>query len=127
MLNNIINNNLSSEEEIILNRYKEMQQAMIDKDINKLNEIVLDETTFTHMSGLTQTKEEYFEDIRSGKLDYKSYTIDNPKVSINNNKAILTAKVTLTANAYGAKGTYPFNITAYFKKVDGKWLYTNKY
>ncbi len=53
-------NILSNEEEIILNRYKEMQQAMVDRDIDKLNKIVKDGTTFTHMSGRTQTKEEYF-------------------------------------------------------------------
>ena len=54
--------NLTNEEEIVLSRYKEMQQAMVDKDIDKLNRIVKDGTTFTHMSGKTQTKEEYFED-----------------------------------------------------------------
>lgn len=119
-------NILSNEEEIILNRYKEMQQAMVDKDIDKLNNVVKDGTTFTHMSGRTQTKEEYFEDIRNGSLDYQSYTIENPSVSIDGNKAILKAKVTLTANAYGAKGSYPFNVSAYFEKVDNEWLYTNK-
>lgn len=117
---------LTNEEEIVLNRYKEMEQAMIDKDIDKLQSIVEDGTTFTHMSGKTQTKEEYFEDIRSGALDYQSYTIENPKVTIEGNKAILKARVTLTANAYGAQGSYPFNITVYFEKVDGEWLYTNK-
>ena len=117
---------LTNEEEIVLNRYKEMEQAMIDKDIDKLQSIVEDRTTFTHMSGKTQTKEEYFEDIRSGALEYQSYTIENPKVTIEGNKAILKARVTLTANAYGAQGSYPFNITAYFEKVDGEWLYTNK-
>ncbi|MBR1936232.1 MAG: nuclear transport factor 2 family protein [Bacilli bacterium] len=124
------NNNISSltsEENIILNRYKEMQQAMVDKDIDKLNKIVKDGTTFTHMSGKTQTKEEYFEDIRTGALDYQSYTIENPSVSIDGNKAILKARVTLTANAYGAQGSYPFNVSAYFEKVDKEWLYTNKY
>ena len=95
--------NLTNEEETILNRYKEMQQAMVDKDIDKLNRIVKDETTFTHMSGKTQSKAEYFEDIRSGALDYQSYTIENPKVTIEGNKAILKARVTLTANAYGHK------------------------
>ncbi len=54
------NSNLSNGEEMVLNRYKEMQQAMIDKDIDKLNKIVKDGTTFTHMSGKNQTKEEYF-------------------------------------------------------------------
>ena len=124
------NNNISSltnEENIILNRYKEMQQAMVDKDIDRLNKIVKDGTIFTHMSGKTQTKEEYFEDIRTGALDYQSYTIENPSVSIDGNKAILKARVTLTANAYGAQGSYPFNVSAYFEKVDKEWLYRNKY
>lgn len=123
--NNI--SNLTNEENIILNRYKEMQQAMVDKDIDRLNKIVKDGTTFTHMSGKTQTKEEYFEDIRTGALDYQSYTIENPSVSIDGNKAILKARVTLTANAYGAQGSYPFNVSAYFEKVDKEWLYRNKY
>ena len=123
---NIDNSNLSLEEEIILNRYKELEQAMIDKDIDKLNKIVKEGTTFTHMSGKTQSKNEYLEDIRSGALDYQSYTIENPRVTIDGNTAILKARVTLTANAYGAQGTYPFNISAYFEKIDGEWLYTNK-
>ena len=118
---------LTNDEEMVLNRYKEMQQAMVDKDIDKLNLIVKDGTTFTHMSGKTQTKEEYFEDIRSGALDYQSYIIENPKVTIEGNKAILRARVTLTANAYGAQGSYPFNVTAFFEKIDDEWLYTNKY
>ena len=117
---------LNNEEEIVLNRYKEIQQAMVDKDINKLNNIVKDGTTFTHMSGRTQSKEEYFEDIRSGDLDYQSYTIENPKVTIEENKAILKARVTLTANAYGAEGSWPFNISAYFERINGDWLYINK-
>ena len=117
---------LNNEEEIVLNRYKEMQQAMVDKDIDKLNNIVKDGTTFTHMSGKTQSKEEYFEDIRSGDLDYQSYTIENPKVTIDGNKAILKARVTLTANAYGAQESWPFNISAYFERINGDWLYINK-
>ena len=118
---------LTNDEEMVLNRYKEMQQAMVDKDIDKLNKIVKDGTTFTHMSGKTQIKEEYFEDIKTGALDYQSYWVENPKVTIEGNKAILKARVTLTANAYGAQGTYPFNVSAYFEKINGEWLYTNKY
>lgn len=117
---------LNNEEEIVLNRYKEMQQAMVDKDIDKLNNIVKDGTTFTHMSGRIQSKEEYFEDIKSGDLDYQSYTIENPKVTIDKNKAILKARVTLTANAYGAQGSWPFNVSAYFERINGDWLYINK-
>ncbi len=121
----IMNNN--NEEDNVLNRYKEMQQAMVDKDEDVLKEVIKDGTTFTHMSGKTQTKEEYIADIVSRKLDYKSYTIEHPEVTIEGNKAILKAKVSLTANAYGAYGTYPFNVTAYFEKINGKWLYRNSF
>lgn len=121
------NMNVSNEEDIVLNRYKEMQQAMVDKDEDVLNEVIKDGTTFTHMSGKTQTKEEYIADIVSRRLDYKSYTIEHPEVTIEGNKAILKARVSLTANAYGAYGTYPFNVTAYFEKINGKWLYRNSF
>lgn len=120
------NTNLSIEEKIILDTYKDMQEAMINKDIDALNRIIKDETTFTHMSGKTQSKAEYLEDIRRGALDYKAYKIETPEVIIEGNKAILKARVTLTANAYGVYGSWPFNIDAHFEKVDEKWLYTNK-
>ena len=119
--------NDSSEEGIILNRYKEMLTAMVDKDEAKLMEVIKDGTTFTPMSGKTQTKEEYIADIVSRRLDYKSYTIEHPEVTIEGNKAILKARVSLTANAYGAYGTYPFNVTAYFEKINDKWLYRNSF
>ncbi len=119
--------NDSNEEEIILNRYKEMLTAMMDKDENVLNEVIKDGTTFTHMSGKTQTKEEYIADIISRRLDYKAYKIENPKVTIDGNKGILKARVSLTANAYGAQGTWPFDTTAYFEKIDGKWYYRNSF
>lgn len=57
-----------NEEEKVLAVYKSMQQAMIDKDIDKLDRIVKDGTTFTHMSGKTQTKEEYFGEIADGTV-----------------------------------------------------------
>ena len=119
--------NDSSEKGIILSRYKEMLTAMVDKDEAKLMEVIKDGTTFTHMSGKTQTKEEYIADIISRRLDYKAYKIENLKVTIDGNKGFLKAKVSLTANAYGAQGTWPFDTTAYFEKIDGKWYYRNSF
>ena len=30
-----------------------------------------------------------------------------------------------TANAYGAQGSWPFNVTAHLVKIDGEWYMTN--
>lgn len=113
------------EEQRVIARYQAVQQAMIDRDIDTLNAIILDGTTFTHMSGKTQTKDEYFADIRDGRLDYQSYTMTGAKVVIDGDDATLTCRVVLTANAYGAQGSWPFNVTAHLVRIDGEWYMTN--
>ena len=113
------------EEQRVIARYQAVQQAMIDKDIDTLDVIILDGTTFTHMSGKTQTKDEYFADIRNGRLDYQSYTMTDARVVIDGDDATLTCRVVLTANAYGAQGSWPFNVTAHLVRIDGEWYMTN--
>ena len=116
---------MNTDEAAVLAAYETIQQAMIDKDIDTLDKAILDGTTFTHMSGKTQTKEEYFADIRDGRLDYQSYTMENTRVVIDGDEATLTSHVVLTANAYGAHGSWPFNVTAHFTKIDGEWYSHN--
>ena len=116
---------MNTDEAAVLAAYETIQQAMIDKDIDTLDRVILDGTTFTHMSGKTQTKEEYFADIRDGRLDYQSYTMENTRVVIDGDEATLTSRVVLTANAYGAQGSWPFNVTAHFTKIDGEWYSHN--
>ena len=111
--------------EEVLERYKTMQQAMVDADTTILNEVISEGTTFRHMSGRVQTKEEYLKDIEDGVLDYRAYTIEDASVTIDGEDAYVKAKVTLTANAYGAYGSWPFNVNAHFKKINGVWYYTN--
>jgi hypothetical protein len=79
------------------------------------------------MSGKTQTKQEYIADIISKRLDYQAYKIEHPEVTIDGNKAIIKARVSLTARAYGAQGTWPFDAVAYFEKIEGKWYYRNSF
>lgn len=114
-----------NEEEKVLAAYEAMQQAMIDKDIDKLDRIVKDGTTFTHMSGKTQTKEEYFGEIADGTLNYYRYKIENGKINVSGNTATLSADVTLTAKVYGTSGSWTLPVNAHFEKISNEWIYTN--
>lgn len=114
-----------NEEEKVLAVYKSMQQAMIDKDIDALDRIVKDGTTFTHMSGKTQTKEEYFGEIADGTLNYYRYKIENGKINVSGNTATLSADVTLTAKVYGTSGSWTLPVNAHFEKINNEWIYTN--
>ena len=55
-------------------------QAMTDADIDTMRELVSEDMTYTHMSGMTQTREEYFADIADGSLRYFTIGMDSPKI-----------------------------------------------
>ena len=100
-------------------------QAMTDADIDTMRELVSEDMTYTHMSGMTQTREEYFADIADGSLRYFTIGMDSPKVEVSGETASVTYTSVLNANAYGAKGTYRMKGTHYYEKRDGEWIAVN--
>lgn len=109
----------------VLAAYEAIQQAMIDKDIETLDSLYLDGTTFTHMSDKKQTKDEFFGEIADGTLNYFAYDIQNLSITVNGDEATLTASVTLTAKVYGASGNWTLPVNAHFTKIDGQWIAHN--
>ncbi len=115
----------NGEEAEVLATYEAIQQAMIDKDIETLDQLYQDGTTFTHMSGKVQTKAEFFGEIADGTLNYFAYEIHEPQIAVNGGEAVLTASVTLTAKVYGASGSWTLPVNAHFTKIDGQWIAHN--
>ena len=114
--------NLTDIQEDVLERFMDFQEAMIEKDLEKLNEIICDNYTLTHMSGKTQTKQEFIDEIMDGTLNYFKSTIDNPDITIlDDNKAVFKADVTLDAKVYGMKGTWTLHSRQTMEKIDGRW------
>lgn len=122
-VNVVTDEKLSSDEEAVLHQFKRFQQAMIEKDQDELNELILEDYTLTHMSGKTQTKEEFIEEIMDGTLNYYKSTVINPKISVNGTHAQLIADVTLDAKVYGIKGVWTLHTIADFQLVEGEWLF----
>lgn len=100
-------------------------QAMTDADIDTMRELVSEDMTYTHMSGMTQTREKYFADIADGSLRYFTIDMDSPKVEVSGDTASVTYTSVLNANAYGARGTYRMKGTHYYEKRDGEWIAVN--
>lgn len=109
----------------ILDRFVEFQQALIDKDEDKLNEILTEKYELVHMSGKRQTKQEFISEIMDGTLNYyKSEIIDPTILWDDKERATLVADVALTAKVYGINGKWTLDTTVDFEKVDGKWYFT---
>ncbi len=117
---------MNSEEMQVLEAYRRMQQAMIDKDLETMRSLVKEDKLFVHMSKVSQTRKEFFADIMNSALNYYNYEIRNPSVSVNGNRAGLKADVTLDARAYGARGKWTLHTDTDFIKTDGKWVQCNK-
>ncbi len=114
------------DKQAVLAAFEDMQQAMIDKDVEAMLALVTEDKTFTHMSGRVQTKEEFFGEIADGTLNYYSYKIKNPEVTINGERAMLTADTTLNAKVYGISGSWTLHTKAHFIKVENKWIQCNE-
>ena len=114
--------NLNQDQEEVLERFIEFQYAMIEKDLEKLNELLKDNYTLRHMSGKTQTKTEYIDEIMDGTLNYYKSTINNPIIIIcEKDKAILEADVTLDAKVYGIKGIWTLHSEQTMERINDKW------
>ena len=110
-------------EKEVLDCFVEYQQALIDKDEIKLNELMGDDYILTHMSGKKQTKSQFIDEVMDGTLNYFKSVIHDPNILFDDNEnATLISDVTLTACVYGASGSWTIDSVMDFKKIDGKWI-----
>ena len=117
---------LTKEELSVLYQAARYCQAMTDKDIDTMREIVSEDMIFVHMSGMRQTREEYFADVADGSLTYYTIGIADPVIEIDGDHAIITYTSILNANAYGARGTFRMKGSHHYENRDGAWIAVNK-
>ena len=119
------NAEMNDDEREVLAAWEAMQQAMIDKDVDAMRALTTEDKTFTHMSGKTQTREEFFGEIADGTLNYFGYEVHDPHVVIEGDHATLTGSTTLDARVYGASGSWTLPTNACFVRAGGKWVQCN--
>lgn len=110
-------------EEIIKNLYIDLCQASIDKDIDRLNEILADDYTLVHLTGMIQTKEEYLDSVINGDLKYYESIHESIEVNINGNQATVIGKTKTLASPFGSsKSWWHLRQDLEVEKINDKWL-----
>jgi Domain of unknown function (DUF4440) len=105
----------SAEADKINQLHKRKFLWMISKNYDSLNWIADETMKFIHSNGWTQTKKDFIDDLKSGKLNYTSIVIAESSVNVYNAKsAVVTGKGTF-------KGLMPdqseFNINLLYTEV----------
>ena len=107
----------------IVDMFIEFQQALIDKDLDKLNEMILEVTDFINVMGKYQSKNEFIAQIGDGTLSYSNFDILNPTILFDDdNSASLIANIRLAVEINGKELRVISNSVVSFQKIDEKWL-----
>ncbi len=111
-----------TDKEQIENLYIEYWQCMIDKDIAGLDKLMSDDYTLRHMTGLTQSKNDFFKSVESGELNYYSAKHDKIIVDVNGDQASMIGQSRVVAAVYGG-GRRSWRLQGDFalRREDGKW------
>lgn len=112
----------TTDEAQILAVYERMQQAMVDKDTDTLREMMGADTTVRHITGRTQTMDEWLSDVENEEMKYYSIEVTNPEIIIQGGTATLTCSNVIDARIYGSRGTWTLSGGAAFEKIDGEWV-----
>ncbi|MBR2812541.1 MAG: nuclear transport factor 2 family protein [Solobacterium sp.] len=116
---------LNEEETALLSAQARYCQAMTEADVDAMRQLVCEDMVYVHMSGMRQTREEYFADIAHGSLRYFTIGIEDPVIAVDGEKGSITCTSVLNADAYGARGTFRMKGTHHYEKRDGSWIAVN--
>jgi hypothetical protein len=96
-------------------------QAMLDADLDALDALCADELSYTHSSGVRDTKTEYFDKIRSGYYVY--HRIDHPveRVEIAGDTAVVLGRMAADIHSNGVPKALDCLALAVWIRSAGTW------
>jgi ketosteroid isomerase-like protein len=79
-------------EAAVLKREEARLQAMVKVDLAALEDVLADDLTYIHASGDADTKREFIDSIRSGRLKYKQLDREGVAVRVYGDAAVVTGR-----------------------------------
>ncbi|QYY86643.1 nuclear transport factor 2 family protein [Pediococcus pentosaceus] len=115
---------MTKDEEQIVQLYRAENEAMVKKDISRLDMILGDRMTLTHMTGYVQPKLEWIDQIQNEEMQYLESKEEAIKdIQVEGNLGQLTGQNLVTAKIWGgSKNVWPLQMKMYFEKNNGRWV-----
>jgi uncharacterized protein (TIGR02246 family) len=113
---------VENEEQAIREVISELQKALKTGNATELDRIYAESYMFTGVDGSMTTKAQRLAAIRSGKLKYKSLTIENINIRMYGDAAVATFNGEARFAAGNEKLNGKFVTTATFIKSNGRWM-----
>ena len=115
---------MTKDEEQIVQLYRAENEAMVKKDISRLDMILGDRMTLTHMTGYVQPKLEWIDQIQNEEMQYLESKEEAIKdIRVEEIWGQLTGQNLVTAKIWGgSKNVWSLQVKMYFEKNNGRWV-----
>ena len=116
-------NDMEKAREEIQQYLSEWCKAMVDADTEKLGSMMADDIILRHITGQTQTKQEWLDEVASGSMDY--HNIEQRDVDIkfiNSETADVSFTSVITATIWGSNGTWTLHNKMRLTRINGHWI-----
>jgi hypothetical protein len=96
-------------------------QAAEKIDLDRLGKLLADDLTYTHATGIVQTKAQFLDDLKTGKLQYKKIEPGELQVRVYGTSAVIngTAKLAVVSTGEDKKITLRFTDVWVYRS--GRW------
>jgi ketosteroid isomerase-like protein len=108
-------------EAAVLKREEARLQAMVKADVAALEDILADDLSYFHSSGSADTKREFIEAIRTGRLKYKQLDREGVAVRVYGEVAVVTGRGRFQVRSGEDDLDVRLRFTDVYVKRGGKW------
>jgi ketosteroid isomerase-like protein len=95
--------------------------ALVAADMDALGQMMADELTFTHATGVLQTKAELMKDLASGALRYRKAEVVEQHIRIHGVIGIINGVVKFSATIAGTDRELNLRYTGVYVRRVGRW------
>jgi len=100
---------------------KERMQAMMDKDISKLNNLLCKDLIYTHSSARLDTKQSLIGGMESGTSVYVSVEPSDVVAQDLGDVVVLTGRAQINVTANGTPNKFAVRFTDVYQNQNGTW------
>lgn len=116
-------NDMEKAREEIQQYLSEWCKAMVDADTEKLGSMMADDIILRHITGQTQTKQEWLDEVASGSMDYHNIEQRDVNINfINSETADVSFTSVITATIWGSYGTWTLHNTMRLARINRRWI-----
>lgn len=115
-------NDMERAREEIQQYLSEWCKAMVDANTEKLGSMLADDIILRHITGQTQTKQEWLNEVGSGSMDYHKIEQRDVDIKFINSETADVSFTSIITAIWGSNGTWTLHNTMRLARINGRWI-----